>query len=373
MVKTRLRNQVISVLLLGFIFFAFSSQKIKNFTFYVEYVAKAQVGDEVKFLFHVGDYVQRVKVYSDNKSLGTAYVTANKATFPFLFSYSGVKQLKFVGISAENDTVNVSYGEIVITGKIFQHDVIANERKNAEKDNTITASFKENSPNDALNYLAPSSLLRFPPTPNEDPFGKNRNIYATAIGHPTAQEARNFIAEISADAQYLSRKYQIPASIVIAMAALESGYGYSRNAVYANNFLGIKQWKGNIYNAYQLKGQPDEHEGKVAIIEITADGQYIYDEANRPDNWYKRFNSRYDCLAFLVEEIFLHKTGLWKRDYSSIARFYQGQIAEGVDKYSAAYSFVYSIGEKGYSHKGGKYYADRIMKLVDQYNLIQYD
>lgn len=377
MIKTVFNNQVISILLLGLIFFAFSSQKLNRFTFNVEYAAKAQVGDEVKFVFHVGDNVQRVKVYSDNRSLGTAFVASNKAIFPFLFSYSGVKQLKFIGISSTNDTVNVSYGEIVITGKIFQNDVITYERKNAQKDNNVMAYNDGNLPKDALGeYLFPNRVntsLRFPPTPNEDPFGKNQNVYATAIGHPTADEAKGFIADISQDAQFLSRKYQIPASIVIAMAALESGYGFSRNAVYANNFLGIKQWKGNNSNAYQLKGQPDEHEGKVQILKITDEGQYIYDEDNRPDNWYKRFNSRADCMTFLVEEIFLHKTGLWKRDYSDIPRFYQGQIAEGVDKYSAAYTFVYAIGEKGYSHKGGKYYADRIMKLVDKYNLIQYD
>ncbi|MBB6002401.1 glucosaminidase domain-containing protein [Arcicella rosea] len=377
MIKTVFSNQVISILLLGLVFFAFSSQKLNRFTFNVEYVAKAQVGDEVKFIFHVGDNVQRVKVYSDNRSLGTAFVAYNKAIFPFLFSYSGVKQLKFIGISSADDTVNVSYGEIVITGKVFQNDVLAYERKNTQTDNNVSASIDESFRKDVTNeYFLPKRVntsLRFPPTPNEDPFGKNQNVYATAIGHPTTDDVRNFIADISPDAQYLSRKYQIPASIVIAMASLESGYGFSRNAVYANNFLGIKQWKGNNSNAYQLKGQPDEHEGKVQILKITEEGQYIYDEENRPDNWYKRFNSRADCMTFLVEEIFLHKTGLWKRDYSSIARFYKGQIEEGVDKYSAAYTFVYSIGEKGYSHKGGKYYADRIMKLVDKYNLTQYD
>ena len=78
----------------------------------------------------------------------------------------------------------------------------------------------------------------------------------------------------------------------MAMAATESGYGYSRNAVFANNFFGIKQWWGNESNAYQLKGQPDEYEGKVAILKKSDDGQIIYDENRRPDNWYRRFNSR---------------------------------------------------------------------------------
>lgn len=376
MVKTSFNNQVISILLLGLVFFAFSSQKINRYEFNVEYVTTAQVGDEVKFIFHVGDNVQRVKVYSDNKSLGTAMVESNKAILKFLFNYASVKQLKFVGISPNNDTVNVSYGEIVITGKIFNEAVTIINSGNNQRENNISASIEKNLSQDVLPDYTNNrfnSTLRFPPTPNEDILGKNQNVYATAIGHPTADEARNFIADISQDARVLAQQYQIPASVVIAMAALESGYGFSRNAVYANNFFGIKQWRGNSSNAYQLKGQPDEYDGKVGVLNITNDGQYIYNEDNRPDNWYRRFNSRRECMTFLVEEIFLHKTGLWKRDYSDIARFYQGQISAGIEKYSAAYTFAYSIGEKGYSHKGGKYYADRVMKLVDKYDLIDYD
>ncbi|MDR6564783.1 MULTISPECIES: glucosaminidase domain-containing protein [unclassified Arcicella] len=380
MVKTSFFNQVIGILLLGFILFAFTpSNKINRFVFNVDYEKKVQVGDDVSFIFRVGDNVHRVKVYSDNKSLGTAMVESNKAVFRFLFSYPGVKQLKFVGISARHDTVNVSYGQIVVSGKTFDNNVTILERNNTGRNNKLSASIDDNLSRDRMlpSYQYSDNFttsFKFPPTPNEDPIlGTNQNVYTTAIGHPTADEARNFILDISQDAQYLSQKYQVPASIIIAMSALESGYGFSRNAIYANNFLGIKQWWGNPSNAYQLKGQPDEHQGKVGIIRVTDNGQYIYDEENRPDNWYKRFNSRRDCMTFLVEEIFMHKTGQWKRDYSDIPKFYRGQLEAGVEKYSAAYTFVYSIGEKGYSHKGGKYYADRVMKLVDKYNLIAYD
>ena len=224
------------------------------------------------------------------------------------------------------------------------------------------------------NNPLPTTNLRFNPTPYEDPFnGKNQNVYGTAIGHPTQDEAKAFLEDIKPIAVELGQKYKIPASVVMAMAAMESGYGYSRNAVFANNFFGIKQWWGNEINAFQLKGQPDEHEGKVAILKRSADGQIIFDENRRPDNWYRRFGSRRECIEFLVEEVFLHKTGAWKRDYSDIARYYRGQITAGVSKYSAAYTFIYSIGERGYTHKGGKFYADRVMKVVDRYALIDAD
>ena len=81
-----------------------------------------------------------------------------------------------------------------------------------------------------------------------------------------------------------------------------------------------------------------------------------------------------ECIEFLVEEVF----PCTKQEHGSvitadIARFYQGQIAAGVEKYSAAYTFIYSVGERGYTHKGGKFYADRIMKVVDRYGLIEND
>jgi uncharacterized FlgJ-related protein len=229
-----------------------------------------------------------------------------------------------------------------------------------------------NEPTVSIINPLPTTNLRFNPTPFEDPFnGKNQNVYGTAIGHPTQDEARAFLEDIKPVAIELGQKYQIPASVVMAMTAMESGY--SRNAIFANNFFGIKQWWGNENNAFQLKGQPDEYEGKVAILKRSDDGQIIYDENRRPDNWYKRFSSRRECIEFLVEEVFLHKTEAWKRDYSDIAKFYRGQLAAGVEKYSAAYTFIYSVGERGYTHKGGKFYADRVMKVVDRYGLIEND
>ncbi|MCU0467101.1 MAG: glucosaminidase domain-containing protein [Arcicella sp.] len=368
--KTMLRGGLIGALcLLTIVLLAFSYQKLKKIGLSVEYVPTATVGEEVRFIFTAGDNVQRIKIFSDKGSLGTIKTNQNKAELSFAFGFPSVKKLRFVGISPTNDTVSIAYGEISITGKSLGNVVIIqNPPSTSSASTSETPIFTK--PDNPL----PVTNLRFNPTPAEDPFlGKNQNVYGTAIGHPTQDEARAFLEDIKPIAVELGQKYQIPASVVMAMAAMESGYGYSRNAVYANNFFGIKQWWGNESNAYQLKGQPDEYEGKVPILKKSDDGQIIYDESRRPDNWYRRFNSRRECIEFLVEEVFLHKTGAWKRDYSDIAKFYRGQIAAGVDKYSAAYTFIYSVGERGYTHKGGKYYADRVMKVIDRYGLIEVD
>jgi hypothetical protein len=368
MMKIGFQGRIIAFFcIIGVFLLAFSSQKLKRVGLHVEYTPTATVGEEVLFTFSAGENIQRIKIFSDKGSLGIIKANQNKAELSFAFGFSSVKKLRFVGISPTNDTVSVVYGEISITGKLLGNVAVngTNNGASASTNNNLypPAKIPEYTTN-----------LKFPATPYEDPFlGKNQNVYGTAIGHPTQDEAKAFLEDIRPDAIELSRKHQIPASIIMAMAALESGYGYSRNAVFANNFFGIKQWWGNNSNAYQLKGQPDEYEGKVMVIKKSDDGQFIYDEDRRPDNWYRRFNSRKECMTFLVEEVFLHKTGQWKRDYSDIAKYYRGQVASGVEKYSAAYTFIYSVGERGYTHKGGKFYADRIMKVVDRYGLIEHD
>ena len=360
---------VVALCSLVVVLVAFSHRKLTKVGLSVEYTPTAIVGEEVRFLITAGDNVNRIKVFSDKGSLGTLKTVQNRAELSFAFGFPTIKKLKFVGISSANDTVGVAFGEITIEGKSLGN-VMA-----VQSESIIASALINNEPdvNKAF-YSFPTTYLKFNPTPEEDPFlGKNQNVYGTAIGHPTQEEARTFLEDIKPIAVELGKKYQIPASVVMAMAAIESGYGYSRNAVFANNFFGIKQWWGNESNAFQLKGQPDEYEGKVAILKKSDDGQIIYDESRRPDNWYRRFGSKRECVEFLVEEVFLHKTGAWKRDYSDIARFYQGQIAAGVEKYSAAYTFIYSVGERGYTHKGGKFYADRIMRVIDKYELIEND
>lgn len=355
--------------LLGFFVLGFTYQKLKRTGLSVDYVPSASVGEEVRFIFSAGDNVQRIKIFSDKGSLGTIKTVQNKAELSFSFGFPSVKKLRFVGISTNNDTVSVAYGDIEIMGKTLGRQVII-----IPSQGEASVLPDPNPSSTRMPFPPPIPILRFNPTPVEDLFnGKNQNVYGTAIGHPTQDEARAFLDNIRPIAVELGQKYQIPACVIMAMAAMESGYGFSRNAVFANNFFGIKQWWGNESNAYQLKGQPDEYEGKVPILKKSDDGQIIYDESHRPDNWYRRFGSRRECIEFLVEEVFLHKTGIWKRDYSDITRFYQGQIAAGVEKYSAAYTFIYSVGERGYTHKGGKFYADRIMKVVDRYGLIEVD
>ncbi len=69
---------------------------------------------------------------------------------------------------------------------------------------------------------------------------------------------REYIATYSSLAQEQMRKYKIPASITLAQALLESGAGKGRLATQGNNHFGIKchEWKGKrIYHDDDARGE----------------------------------------------------------------------------------------------------------------------
>ncbi|MFC0183920.1 glucosaminidase domain-containing protein [Pseudarcicella hirudinis] len=361
-----------SGILLLCIVFAFNSASRSNRNGLIaEFPKVAKTGEQILFHFASEGEVSKVRVLANSNSLGIVQIGQNKALLSFKFNFNGVKKLRFIGLNSQNDTVAIVLGELVV-GEINKKTSLKTETINPPLYSSTKSTISE--PVFKNPVLLNNSNLKFPPTPEEDQVnGRNENVYAKAIGHPGAEEITEFFEDIEDDAMELSKKYTVPASVIMGMAALESGYGFSRPAVYANNIFGIKYWGGNTGIAYQLRGQPDEKDGTLKIIRKTADGQFIYDESNRMDNWYRVYKSRRECLFFLVEEIFLHKTGQWKKDYSDIAQVYKNQISTGISKKEAAYDFLYAIGKRGYTHKGGAYYADRVMKVIDKWKLNQYD
>jgi membrane-bound lytic murein transglycosylase B len=59
-------------------------------------------------------------------------------------------------------------------------------------------------------------------------------------GHPTIEEKREFIRVVSEDARQAEEEIGVPAAALVAMAIHESGFGFSRLALNANNVLGYK-------------------------------------------------------------------------------------------------------------------------------------
>jgi flagellum-specific peptidoglycan hydrolase FlgJ len=63
----------------------------------------------------------------------------------------------------------------------------------------------------------------------------------------TRSEQIAFIKNVAGAAMLSQKKYGVPASITIAQAILESGWGFSGLAVKANNFFGVKARQGEDY------------------------------------------------------------------------------------------------------------------------------
>ena len=85
------------------------------------------------------------------------------------------------------------------------------------------------------------------------------NIHKSREKLSVVERVKNYVAAFSTVAIEEMEMYDIPASISLAQGILESGMGYSRLAVEANNHFGIKchsEWEGKrIYHDDDEKGE----------------------------------------------------------------------------------------------------------------------
>ena len=113
--------------------------------------------------------------------------------------------------------------------------------------------------------ISSANSVNLLPFENEE-VGRNSHAYLSINGVPSTQMKEDFVNEISKYAIKANEKWGIPASAIIGMAIIESGYGTTRIAINANNIFGIKVWGYNPNNAWQLQGQPDEDYEAVPVL-----------------------------------------------------------------------------------------------------------
>lgn len=91
--------------------------------------------------------------------------------------------------------------------------------------------------------------------------------YDPKPGHPTAPEWAAFVAEVSALSLEAEVNHGGPAPALAAMAVQESGYGFTRTALFANNLFGFKWTSTGAGNfpSYELTCQPADDPGKLYI------------------------------------------------------------------------------------------------------------
>lgn len=209
----------------------------------------------------------------------------------------------------------------------------------------------------------------FSPVPQEDHInGRNSHAYLPAIKGPSKQEQTAFVTEIATYAANANEKWGIPASAIVGMAVIESGYGTTRTAYHANNIFGIKVWGFNPPNAWQLVGQPDEDfERAIPVITNLGTNRLIFDETKRRDNWYRSFKSYEEAVNFLAGSLLLNSRYGFARDA------YQQRMSNGWSIDNASKEFLFEVANAGYNHLGGNYYKRTVGTIMDQWNLYQYD
>ena len=95
------------------------------------------------------------------------------------------------------------------------------------------------------------------------------DCYAPEPGHPTPAEKSAFFTTHAPAAQEAESTYGVPAAAILAMAAVEGGYGFTRIALYANNTFGYKFTNTTAAGgrgSYTLGCQPSWDGGNKYIV-----------------------------------------------------------------------------------------------------------
>lgn len=156
----------------------------------------------------------------------------------------------------------------------------------------------------------------------------------------TPSEFFNTYAQAAIDTQVNSG---VPASITLAQAALESGWGKSTLTLEANNFFGIKEQKNDEWNGEFITMKTREVLNGVST--------YIYSKFRKYRNAAESFK---DHANFLIKN--KRYSDLFKINLND--PYYYINWANGLQK--AGYATATS-------------YGSTLVNMINKYNLTQYD
>ena len=83
-------------------------------------------------------------------------------------------------------------------------------------------------------------LLAAQPARGANPGDPAWGCYDPEPGHPTEAEQAAFFDKVIGPAKAAEIRHGVPAAGIVAMSMLESGYGFTRTAKFANNLFGWK-------------------------------------------------------------------------------------------------------------------------------------
>lgn len=196
----------------------------------------------------------------------------------------------------------------------------------------------------ALGASAAVPAHRSSPAPGPSPATAPNATSTTARGTAprTAAPLSNaaFIALLAPGAREARRTTGIPASVMMAQAILESGWGRSALAAKQHNYFGIKCWGGpGLYGNGCVDYSTQEYTGGTYVASLESFRSYPNAAASLQD--YTRFlrqNSRY-------------RTAL--------------SVTKNPDQ------FIREVHKAGYATDPR--YADTVIRLMRQYNLYRFD
>ena len=151
------------------------------------------------------------------------------------------------------------------------------------------------------------------------------NIHKSKEKLSVVERVNNYVAAFSTVAIEEMKMYDIPASISLAQGILESGMGYSRLAVAANNHFGIKchsEWEGKrIYHDDDEKGE---------CFRVYKDPRTSY----RDHSLFLTSRSRYNLLFDLkIDDYKGWAKGLKKAGYATDPK-YSNKLINLIERYS---------------------------------------
>lgn len=170
----------------------------------------------------------------------------------------------------------------------------------------------------------------------------------------------NYIEDIAPAAIYVAFTDRIPPSVTIAQALLESGVGDSKLPINANNHFGVKCFKKscklNVTDKTKVWKNKTYKVPTYYSLKVTGDTCCVH----QPDDVYNDRFKYYDSFsASLQDRVKLLKQKRYE------------QCFDTDDFMLDALSFVKGLKKGGYATD--KEYVSKIMKLINTYNLKQYD
>lgn len=179
-----------------------------------------------------------------------------------------------------------------------------------------------------------AALLLVPPA-DSPPEPARWGCYDPEPGHPKEAERRAFVAAVGPLAIAAERRHGVPAPAIAAMAIAESGFGFTRTALSANNLFGFKMPRRGA-------------EGRDGF---RLDCQPAYD----PGSVYVRFRGRADAMDYVANRLETQAT------YAAATRAFRsapsGRRNDAIATWLAAVAARYNVDPSGY--------RARIMRIMN--------